>query len=144
MRQITLPRLLTIPAVMGLVLVAGCGARTVSVSGTLLVPSNVKVESKDSVNISFVPEGEGKAASGVLDETDKTKFVAKDIVPGKYKVVVMISPYMGEKDSAKRQGAFLNLNKRFSREETPLKYEVTADPQQSITVNLDTLGVTKS
>ncbi len=59
-------------------------------------------------------------------------FEMKDIVPGKYKIGISITPYAGEKGSEKRAPAFDALNKAFAPTATSLSFEVAQDSAQSI------------
>jgi hypothetical protein len=139
-----LSRLLWLPACFGLVFVAGCSDSSVSVSGKLIPPADVKIEKSDSVNITFTPaEGsKGKPWVGVFSPDDNT-FAAKEVVPGSYKVSVFIQPYPGEKGSEKRMETLQDVNARFSADKSNLKTEITGDRSQSITVDMKSNTVTK-
>jgi len=130
---------------LGLAFLAGCGEKTVVVTGKLALPTTAKIVDTDSVTILFIPtEKDKKVPLAVYAPGDKS-FTAKDVAPGKYKISVNIVPYQGMKDSEKRAPMFEGINKQFDRNETKLFYEATADPpQQSITVDLEKGAVTKS
>lgn len=134
-----------------LVGLAGCGGpKGVPVKGKLIMPSTTKLVETDDVQISFVPEGSaGKPAVATYSKADQSfAFSAgkvKGVVPGKYKVVLKITPYPGMPESAKREPAFDALNTRYSLAKTNLNVEIPAGDQPvSVTVDLDKSQVTKN
>ncbi len=132
-------------AVVGLALLclAGCTSRSITVKGKLILPGKTKLGTNDTVNIVFMPEGEGKKASaGIFNAADST-FVAKDVTPGKNRIEVKLTPYMGDPSETKRETAYEALNSKFGGGTSPLQYDVTNDPEQNITVDLDKGTVTK-
>jgi hypothetical protein len=143
MRQLTLLRCLPLPVCFALLCTTGCSEKKVSLSGKLVLPASVKLDATDTVNIVFIPEGEnGVSASGAWNAADRT-FTVKDAVPGKYKITVRGTPYMGEKGADKRMTVFDSINKANDAANTKLRYEITAEPQQSLTVDVDKGTVTK-
>jgi hypothetical protein len=142
MRHPNLVRSLLVPVGIGLLCVAGCSERTVNnFTGKLVLPSKLKLLENDSVTIGFTPEGAtGKAANGIVSNGDQT-FTVKDVTAGKYKITVSITPYPGDK---KRAALFESLNSKYDAKSTPLKYDMTTESNQSITIDLDTGAVTKS
>jgi hypothetical protein len=145
MRKTTLLRSFPVAACFGLVFLAGCSERTASVSGKLLLPSQVKLDENDAVSIVFNPEKDtGLAPNGIFSTTDNT-FVAKDVPPGKYKISLRITAYPGK--NADKHNALLNkyINDPYGREATKLHCEITADSNQSVTIDAikGTVTVTK-
>ncbi len=122
---------------------AGCGTPTVSVSGKLVLPPNVKLAESDSVGINFRPENPAHTASvGIFNAADQT-FVANNLAPGKYKIGVQITPYAGQQGNDKRAAALAPLNQNFNISATKLTYDVTSESKQSITIDLAKGTVTK-
>ena len=141
MRHSNLVRSLLVPVGLGLLFVAGCSERTVNVSGKLVLPSKVKIVESDSVTVQFIPDGDkGKAAFASVSKSEQT-FTVKDIVAGKYKITVSITPYPDQK---KRIPLLEPINTKYDAKSTPLRYEVTAEPNQSITIDLDKGTTSKS
>jgi uncharacterized lipoprotein YajG len=132
-------------ALIGLSLLAGCtGGGMTSLSGKLVLPKDMKPSQNETVSIGFTPTDESAtSAAAVYDRTDRS-FVVKNIKPGKYTITVSILPYMGEKDTAKRKVAYDKLNKAYDPKSSKLTYDVTTEPNQSITVDVDKGTVTKS
>ena len=141
MRTHTLLRLGWFAACLAFFPLAGCTDKTTSVSGKLILPNDISVAENDSVTIVFMPEKDGKTIAGLYSPAEKT-FTAKEIAPGSYKITVRIVPYPG-KDSDKRKATYERFNKSHDREGTKLKYEFTAEPSQSITIDADKDAVTK-
>ncbi len=125
--------------------IVGCSSkRAVPISGTLVLPAGVKVVDNDTINVGFVAQQQGDEGSAASASPTDLTFKAKQTVPGKYKVTVSITPYPGEKNSEARAAQFEALNKKYAPASTPLNYEVTSDPDQSITIDLGAGTVTKS
>jgi len=125
------------PVVFLVALTAGCSEKSSTINGKLVLPAGVKLEQQDSVVVSFVPDppAEGKnGATAPVNAADLT-FAAKGVAPGKYKVSVIVTPYPGP-DSAKRTQALQPITDRFNAQNTKLRYDVTSDSQQSITIDL--------
>jgi len=122
----------------------GCGSKGSPLSGKVVVP--MKLEEGDSAQLLFVPESpKSPAASGTIKVSDLT-FTANTadttgVVPGKYKIAVILTS--GKPGDSKRQAAFDDLNKTFSRDASKLSYEVTSG-EQVITVDLVKATVTKN
>ena len=111
-------RVIMLPALgLALLTLSGCGARTVTVKGTLVPPPNVPLKDDDSVVISFVPDG-AEGSGGVASYTPATKsFVVKsadgkDMAPGKYKIKVEINPYPGQPND-QHAAALADLNNKY-------------------------------
>jgi hypothetical protein len=125
------------------VVLAGC-SKGVTVSGTTVFPSDLKLEKTDAVEIIFVPETKGALVPVVSFIPDDKTLVARQVLPGKYKIAVKITPYMGLPESAKRVKEFEGFNKTFDRSTTKLAYEATSDGNQSIVLDLAKGKVTKN
>jgi hypothetical protein len=139
-----LPRLPVALVLAGLFAAAGCGggAAPRTVSGKLILPPGVKLAQSDMLSVTFVPEAkDGKTA--VADVSPDHTFTTRQVMPGKYKITVAAQAYPGEKGFEQRTAAFENFNKQFEPGTTKLSYEVTQDPNQSITVDLAKGTVTK-
>jgi hypothetical protein len=127
-----------------LFLLSGCGKKTVTVKGNLVLPANFKVEKEDSVQIAFMPE-EGGAAKTAIFQTSDNSFEAKGVPVGKNKVTVTMSPYKGLAGSEKRGEALeATINKVFGdTKKTPLTYDTPAEPrEQTVTIDLSKKTVT--
>jgi hypothetical protein len=134
-----------LPAVFVLALGSGCSEKSSTISGKLVLPSGVKLEQQDSVTVGFLPDpaAEGKTgATAAVNIADST-FTAKDLKPGKYKLTVNITPYPGDPNTAKRAKAVESLNEKHNAGSTKLRYDVTNESQQSITVDLTKDSVSK-
>jgi hypothetical protein len=134
-----------VPVLFALVCAAGCGEKTATVSGKLVLPASAKLVDTDSVTVSFLPVDASKKAPITTYTPGDKSFTSKEVQTGKYKISVTVTPYPGEKDSPRRTPLFENINKAYQGNATKLEYELTTDPlQQSITVDLDKGTVTKS
>ena len=137
------PRLLPVSIFVGAFLFAGCGQRTISVSGTTVFPSGVKIDHSDSVQIIFVPDDKEKATPLALFSHDDKSFVCKDIVPGaKYKISLRIEPLPTLADAQKRVATFEALNKTYDRAITTLKYQATEESSQVLAIDFAKSTVT--
>lgn len=123
-------------ASLALVLVLGCGGgKTVTVSGKLVLPPKVKLAETDSIAVTFAPEDkDGKSASATVSPKDLT-FNAQ-VPPGKYKIGVTVQPYAGTKDAEARTKEINAVIGSFDAAATALRYEVTAESTQSVTIDL--------
>jgi hypothetical protein len=123
----------------------GCGggpAQTgVTVTGKIIFPHDVKIEDQDGIQISFVKD-QGTGAAGAQVGKEKT-FSATNVPPGTYKITVQFQPYAGMPDNEKRAPAIKSLNDKYGTTKSKLNCEVTTQPEQSITVDLDKGTVTK-
>lgn len=140
-----LPRFLSCLVVLCLFTLAGCdgsGSRR-TVSGKVILPPGMKLADNDSVTIAFIPEAKD-VKTPIVDVAKDLTFKTNDTVPGKYKITFAAQAYAGEKGFEQRSAAFERVNKNFSAETTKLSYEVTQDPQQSITIDLAKGTVTKN
>jgi hypothetical protein len=126
-----------------MVAMLGCGKSAVELSGKLVPPPNTKLVDSDSVQVTFVAEAKGDKS--VVVEVKDGSFSTKEIVAGKYKVAVSITPYAGEKGSQERTEYFNDfVNKDFTNTTTPLSYDVSSDAKQSITIDMGKKTVTKN
>jgi hypothetical protein len=124
-----------------LLLLAGCAQRTANINGKLVLPQGMKLSQQDSVSIVFTPEdANNKTKAAIFSQPGDDTFAVKDLGPGKYKVSVSITAYMGDPDAAKRNTIFEQLNTKFGPGTPVLKYEVTNEPQQNITINVSDAG----
>jgi hypothetical protein len=138
---------LLLPGLLAFSLLIGCGGTPAGSDVQVRVTSTaVPLDETDSIEVVFVPEGEGQSAtaSGSAREQPLKAFRtdAAGVAPGRYKVVVRVTPYAGMAPP-QRVAATEQLNKQFEHATTPLRYEVTADKEQAITINLDDQSVTK-
>jgi hypothetical protein len=126
-------------------LLAGCGERTVNVSGTVALPPNITFKDDDSVQIGFEAEGGKKGVAAVGKPSGKEATFSAEIPPGSYRISVSLQAYAGHKDSGKHDAEFKDLNKSFkSADTTKLSYTVTSDPKQSIKIDLAQGSVSKN
>lgn len=135
----------------GLLVVAGCGGgagkKAAVLKGKVILPSNIKLGESDSASINFNPETEGDPnLTAVVNPVDLT-FTAtgvkgKGTPPGNYKISVVLQPYTPGVSPLRQ--ACDELNNRYSDGSTPLSYNLTEEPQQSITIDLSKGTVTKN
>jgi hypothetical protein len=148
MRYLRVSRLL-LSLCVGLLLLTGCGpGKGTPVSGKLILPPGVKTESNDSIEVVFSPEdAKMRGATAKVNSSDLTFTVdsaeTKGVLPGKYKVTVKITPYMGQQGSDKRAMALEPMNKNFDLKNSKLTYEVTAGTEHKITIDLTKGTITK-
>ena len=118
------------------VISVGCGggAQQKKVTGKVILPKNVKVVENDAINLTFIPDPKGTSVVATVSPQDLT--FSTQIPPGKYKITAEITPYPGEKESEKRATAFEKFNEKYNSTNANLTYEVTADANQNITVDL--------
>jgi hypothetical protein len=142
--------LLLAPLLMALLVLAGCGKQGATITGKLVLPATVQLEENDIAKITFLPEEQGLRPSVALVSPSDNSFVAKGpeperrgVPPGKYKVAVKLLLQPASENAAKREKLFESLNQRYDEKNTPLTYEVTAEPQQAITIDLGTSAVRK-
>lgn len=114
----------------------GCGfsASPRTVKGKLVLLPNMKLQETDTINLTFVPEGEGSSA--VADVSAKDATFTAQVPPGKYKIALSVTPYAGTKDAEKREQAFVQKYAPFAPGTTPLRYEVSSEPVQTVTIDL--------
>jgi len=121
----------------------------VPVSGTVAFPSSVKLAENDTVSVGFVPAGGGQGITAKFNNADQsfnfeqTAETLGGIPPGKYKIVVKVTPYAGMPGSDKRKSALDPLNKKFDADASPLTYEV-APGENKVVIDLTKGTVTKS
>lgn len=143
-------RFLFLPAlILSFLVSAGCGGGSKKgpvLKGTLVLPANVKLSENDSASVNFAPSTEGaKQFSAVVNPTDLTfeasGAAGQAIVPGDYKITIMLQPYTpGESPQKKACDA---INTRYDDGNSNLTYKVTDAPEQSITIDLSKGTVTK-
>lgn len=144
MQQVGHFRWILISVSICLLSLGGCGGqKPIKLSGKLKLPPNVNLVETDSVQITFSKEGGDKGGTVATVNVKDMSFEMKDIVPGKYKIGVSITPYAGEKGSEKRASAFDALNKAFAPTATSLSFEVAQDSAQSIVIDMAAGSVTK-
>jgi hypothetical protein len=139
-------RLFSALPLLGLLVLAGCGGKKgATITGTLVLPSNVELADNDAIKVSFVPAEQGtdlRPAVAQVSPTEKTFVIygpdRHGVAPGKYLVAVKFQVYPGTLDTeaSKREKAFEGLNKRYDDTHTKLTCDVTAEPQQTITIDL--------
>jgi hypothetical protein len=133
-----------------LFLAAGCGpSKGAPVTGKVVLPANLKPADEDSVEVSFFPDdGKNKRGATAMAKPPGLTFTAnssetKGVLPGKYKIAVKVTPYMGSPGSQDRKLKFDDaINKAYDATSTKLTYEV-APGAQSITIDLTKGTVTK-
>ena len=132
------------------VALVGCGgSKGQTLQVTVVPPSTMKLEDTDEIAVAFVPaDGSGQSAAGGGNFKSQPFAVTRTapgttgVVPGKYKITVKITAYagMGKADRAQKLEDF---SKAYNADASKLVYEVTADPNQSIAINLENSTVTK-
>jgi hypothetical protein len=136
-------------ALICLLALSGCGGKkAVTVKGKLVLPSNIKLDKTDVIQISFVPEDAKDTTRSAKPSPTDLSFVVqnasgKGLVPGKYKVTAKIDVYPGP-DNKKREETFKQINQSYNLLKSKLIYEVTSDPEQTVTVDLTKGTVTKN
>jgi hypothetical protein len=128
-----------IVAVCGLPLLflTGCGSqKTVKVSGKLVLPSQIKLADNDSVMVTFTPDEDIKAQGGSGTVSPSALTFDAAVPPGKYKVSVTIQSYPGAAENKQRSQELTKFSTTYSLKSTPLRYEVTAEANQAITIDL--------
>jgi hypothetical protein len=139
-------------ALFGLVLLlsTGCGpGKGAPVSGKVILGPAFKVADEDSVEVSFIPDDpKVKRGATAIAKPPGLTFTANTtettgVLPGKYKIAVKVTPYMGSPGSGDRKQLFDDkINKQFGALDTKMTYEVTAGTQ-SVTIDLTKGTVTK-
>jgi hypothetical protein len=125
-------------------LLAGCSAQGVTVSGKVIFPPAAKLVDSDAAQITFLPEAPAAAGkSSAVKIAMDGSFTCSDLLPGKYKLVVNLMPYPGSRDQAKRKALFDRLDRTYDAQHSKLIDEVARAPQQ-ITVDLVQGTVTKN
>jgi len=124
----------------------GCGSsvKTIEVKGKIVLPSSVKLTETDDVRVDFLPEAAATANSGgTASATGPDLNFTIKAPPGKYKVSVNVKGYPGEKNSEKREREINNVIGTFQSGSSSLRYEVTADENQTITIDLAKGAISK-
>jgi hypothetical protein len=139
-------------ALFGVVLLVstGCGPSKGSpVTGKVVLPAAFKLADEDQVEVSFLPDDpKVKRGATAMAKPPGLTFTANTsettgVLPGKYKIAVKVTPYMGSPGSQERKQKFDDaINKHYESYNTKLTYEVTAGAQ-SITIDLTKGTVTK-
>lgn len=118
---------------------AGCGdggTATNKLSGKVILPPGVKLAKTDSVMLVFTPlEGEKGGGSGNINAEDLS-FGPLMVSPGKFKVIIQITPYQGEPGSEKRVAAFEAFNKAYDMKNTKITCEVGTAKEQSFVIDM--------
>jgi hypothetical protein len=124
----------------------GCGgAKPVKLEVKVEFPSSIKVDEKDSIQVRFVGQGDAQGKSGAgLASPSTMSFTSNELLPGKYKVVVNLSPYPGTPGADKRSRALEPFNDSFSDQKTPLSVDIGPEPEQKITIDLAKKSVSKN
>lgn len=134
-----------------LLLATGCGVgKGTPVSGKLVLPQGMQLAENDSVELVFFPDDPKvkRGATGTVKPADQSFVVntseTTGVLPGKYKISVRITPYMGAPGMDKRRLALEPLNKKFEQATTPLTFDVPAGDAVNLTIDLAKGTVTKS
>jgi hypothetical protein len=132
-----------------LVGLVGCGAKKgVELKGSVVLPKNMPL-GNGSVTVTLIPEDKSgtEASANVTSKDTTVAFRRSDVdgvLPGKYKVVARLKAYAGSPEAAKVAASYKQFNKLYDHEKTKLTCEVTADPNQAITIDLNAGKVTKN
>ena len=133
-----------------LVGLSGCGAKKgVELKGSVVLPKNVTFGDGASAIVVLIPEDKAGSEANAKMTSKDTNLVfrrndAEGVLPGKYKVVVKLNSYPGGPEAAKNAETFKQFNKAYDQERTKMTCEVTAEPNQTITIDLNTGKVTKN
>lgn len=135
-----------IVGLIGCLALAGCGGPTGSNVSVTVVSPKMKLEETDNIAVTFTPDGSGEPATATGSFKELPLVASRSnkpgVIPGKYKLTVVITPYAGMA-KADRVQYIKDFNKGFDASASKLTYEVTADPNQSITIDLGANTVTK-
>ncbi len=141
-------RLLAVCAfALSLNLIVGCGeiaGKVVTVSGKVILPSQIKLEDQDSIELRFAAEsfdGPGKGAATSVSAKDLS-FTATNVPPGKYKIVISVQPYAGTPGSNKRMLQLEPFNKANNLYQTKLSTEIGSQDIKDLVIDLDKKSVT--
>lgn len=129
-------------------LFCGCGgAPAGSTVKVTVTSSKIKLDDTDSLEVIFTPEGTGTPATAIGNAKDQPLTAARGemsgVLPGKYQLGVRVTPYAGMAPPDRVQ-SIERLNEVLAGSAASRTYEVTADKEQSITIDLDSNTVTKS
>jgi len=124
-------------------LLAGCGKSkpTQPITGKLILPQKMKLTETDAVDLTFQPE-DIQATGGTATVNIKDMTFSTAAAVGKYRVVIEVKPYPGQKDSEKRAREFESFNGAHNGRSSPIYYEVT-EGAQTITIDAASDKVTK-
>jgi len=128
------PFLLTL-TLLTLITLVGCGAKPIPVKGKVVLPQNVTLAQDDSAELRFVNEDpKGKSAATTLSNSDAS--FAANVIPGKYKIVLRITPYPGKPTSKQREQGLEPVNNAFSEKNSKVIGDVSDKSDQSVTIDL--------
>jgi len=134
---------------------AGCGpGKGTPTSGKVVLPKGLSFEKDDSVEIGFVPDDPKvkRGATATVAATGGSEVAFSNmnsaettgVLPGKYKVTVKVTPYMGGPGSQGRKQKFDDaVNKKYEVSTTKLTYEVAAGADQKVNIDLQAGTITK-
>jgi hypothetical protein len=128
-------------------MVVGCGENTgkvFTVSGKVILPSQIKLEDQDSIELRFAAEssdGPGKGAATSVSAKDLS-FSATNVPPGKYKIVLSVQPYAGTPGSNKRMLQLEPFNKSNNMYQTKLTTEIGSKDVKDMVIDFDKKSVT--
>ena len=130
---------------LALVVLTGCTSeKKVTVSGKLVLPAGVTLVENDSVQIIFARDDDPTKSGGAATVNPADLSFTSTMSPGKYKIGVTFQPYPGMKESEVRAKQLSQRVGMYSVEATALRYEVTTDAKQTITINLAQGTVSKN
>lgn len=124
----------------------GCGeiaGKVVNVSGKVILPSQIKLEDQDSIELRFAAEsfdGPGKGAATSVSAKDLS-FSATNVPSGKYKIVIKVQPYAGTPGSNKRMLQLEPFNKANDLYQTKLTVEIGSQDVKEMVIDLDKKSV---
>ena len=134
---------------LGLLAASGCGPTRATVSGKLVLPSNVTLADKDSVNLVFYPEDSANGSPFASVDPKDLTFTVKSpdggnsIPLGKYKITVVMTPY--NSGDADRAAQLKEVCTPYStKDATKLEFTVDNGSKQNITVDMAAGKVTKN
>lgn len=139
-----MPRLLRVLVPVLAALAVGCGGggpAGVKVSGRLVhngKPLSPAPKEDDTVEVALFPDDASQNAVPALYHADgRLEFVGATgggVPPGPYRVLIRWVPYQGDQED--------RFQERFTPAATPLRYTVSADPEQDIVVDVGKRTVT--
>ena len=125
-----------------LLAVSGCGPSRAAVSGTLVMPPDVKLQDDDSVTIMFTPDEAGVGGSLATFNNKDHTFTVKapdgnNPPTGKYHITVSVLPY-NSGDQARKNELQQAFTPYATKEASKLEYTVGPESKQKITIDLTT------
>ena len=134
---------LAVSAPLALLLLAGCGGPTqLPVTGKVVLPDKAKLVETDTVTLVFTPEEGDASYSENANASVKDLTFKANLRPGKYKISVTVQPYAGQ-GSRERPKELAQQFGGYSPASTPLRCEITSEPTQTLTVDLNKKSVEK-